>query len=388
MFCHMYDVIVIGLGTMGAATAYQLAKRGVDVLGLDRYTPPHSFGSTHGGTRITREAIGEGAHYVPLARRSHEIWRAIEGETGTELFTANGALMLTSAASRATTHVEGFFDNTIAAARSHNIAHELLDAAQIRARFPQFRVRGDETAYFEPGAGFVRPEAAVAAQLSLAKKHGAKLHAGETVTGISQSADGVRVTTDKDVYEARNIVLAAGAWLPQFLPAGIAEQFRIYRQVQFWFAPEEPAKFAPENFPIFIWNPPDRDQPIYGFPDVDGAGFKIATEQYAQTTMLEAYDTNVSESEIAAMYRDFVAPHFPGITSRCLHSATCLYTVAPDFRFVIDTLPDNEHITIVSACSGHGFKHSPAIGEAVAQRLCGEAGGVSLAPFCFSRFGA
>lgn len=383
----LHDVIVVGLGAMGAATVYQLAKRGVDVVGIDRHAPPHNFGSTHGGTRITREAIGEGAHYVPLARRSHEIWRAIEGETGANLFTANGALMLAGPASRATTHVEGFFDNTIAAARAHNIAHELLDAAHIRARFPQFRVRDDETAYFEPGAGFVRPEVAVAVQLALAQKYGAKLHTNEIVTEVLQDADRVAVTTDKGVYEARNAVLAAGAWTPQFLPAGIAEQFRIYRQVQFWFAPDEPAQFTPENFPIFIWNPPDRDQPIYGFPDVDGAGFKIATEQYAQITALDSYDRAVSAAEAAAMYREFVAPHFSGITNRCLHSAPCLYTVTPDFGFVMDTLPDQNRITIIAACSGHGFKHSPAIGEAVAQKICGESGGIDLGAFSLARLG-
>src|SRR5580692_10504360 len=160
-----YQAIVIGLGAMGSAALYQLAKRGASVLGIDRYAPPHVHGSSHGDTRITRLAIGEGEHYTPLARRSHEIWREIEKETGADLLTVTGGLILSSPTKTAFTHVEDFFENTLAAARKHGIAHELLDAGEIRKRFPQFAVRNDEVGYFEKEAGFLRPEECVRSQL-------------------------------------------------------------------------------------------------------------------------------------------------------------------------------------------------------------------------------
>ncbi|HEX4534176.1 MAG TPA: FAD-dependent oxidoreductase, partial [Rhizomicrobium sp.] len=148
-----FDVIILGLGAMGSACVYQLAKRGAKVMGIDRFDPPHAFGSSHGDTRVTRLAIGEGEHYTPLALRSHEIWRQIEAETGASLLTVTGGLIISSNAPRAATHVEGFFANTVAAAKKFDIAHELLDAAAIRARFPQFNIRDNEIGYFERDAG-------------------------------------------------------------------------------------------------------------------------------------------------------------------------------------------------------------------------------------------
>src|SRR5271168_955765 len=189
-----YDAIVIGLGAMGSAALYQLAKRGVRVAGFDRFSPPHDQGSSHGDTRITRLAIGEGAHYTPLVKRSHAIWRAIEKETGADLLTQCGELIISSTARKSSIHVEGFFQNTVDAARKFGIAHELLDANQIRARFPQFNVRDDETGYFEPEAGFVRPEACIGAELFLAEKHGATIHRNEPVLSFAPSANGVSVT--------------------------------------------------------------------------------------------------------------------------------------------------------------------------------------------------
>ena len=153
-----FDAIVLGLGAMGSSAVYQLAKRGSRVLGLDQYSPPHDRGSSHGETRITRLAIGEGAHYSPLALRSHEVWREIERKTGASLLTQIGCLVISSPAKTSFTHVEGFFQNTVAAAREHGIVHELLDAKEIRRRYPAFRIGNDELGYFEKDAGFLRPE--------------------------------------------------------------------------------------------------------------------------------------------------------------------------------------------------------------------------------------
>jgi sarcosine oxidase len=383
-----YDAIVVGLGAAGSAALYQLAKRGAKVLGIDRLAPPHDLGSSHGTTRITRLAIGEGAHYTPLVMRSHEIWREIERETGRSLLTQNGGLVISSAVTRAKTHVSGFFDNTVAAARQFGIAHELLDAGQIRNRFPQFRVHDDETAYFEPEAGFVRPEECIAAELELAKKHGAEILTGEAMVSFGEISDSVRITTDKDEYVGNKAVLSVGAWLPPMLPPDIARLFKIYRQVLYWFDVEDRAAFAPEYFPIFIWEPRDAAQGIYGFPAIDATGLKIATEEYEVETTPDGVNRTVSQSEIGAMYGTYVAPNFIGVTGKCLRTATCLYTVTLDAGFVIDQLPGSQHVILASPCSGHGLKHSAAIGEALAELVLDGRSRHDLSAFRLDRFGA
>lgn len=384
-----YDVIVLGLGAMGSAAVYQLAKRGAHVLGIDRYAPPHNHGSTHGDTRVTRLAIGEGAHYTPLVMRSHEIWREIEREMGADLLTANGGLIISSNSNPASTHVKGFFQNTVDAARRHGIAHELLDAAEIRRRYPMFKVRDDEFGYFEPTAGFVRPEACVEAQLALAKKYGAVLHTGETVRRFEPRDDGVRVVTDKGSYEARKLVIAAGAWVPELLGPGFAHLFKIYRQVLLWFQPGgNIAQYRPDRFPTFIWELPDAKQGIYGFPAIDGAagGVKVASESFVNTTDPHNVAREVSPEEIAETYDRYIAPFFPDLSPVCVKAAVCLYTVTPDSGFIIDRHPGSERVMVASPCSGHGFKHSAAIGEALADWATESASRHDLSPFGFARF--
>jgi sarcosine oxidase len=386
-----FDTIVLGLGAMGSAAAYQLARRGNRVLGIDRYAPPHVHGSTHGDTRITRRAIGEGAQYSPLAMRSHQIWRELERATGRTLLTTNGGLVISSPARTAQCHTDNFFANTVAAARTYDIPHELLAAREIRRRFPQFRVADDEMGYFEPGAGFARPEACVQVQLDLAAQHGAALHVGELVTGFDAGDGGVTVTTAHARYAADTLIVAAGAWLPDLVAPALARHFTIYRQLLCWFAIEgDIAPFLPEVFPVFIWELQGRPQGIYGFPAIDGAdgGFKIATESYAQATTPEAALRDVSGAEVRAVYDDYVAPYVKGVSNRCVRTATCLYTVTPDFGFVIDALPGQPRVIVASPCSGHGFKHSAAIGEALAERMIGGSGRLDLGAFTLSRFDA
>ena len=384
-----HDVIVLGLGAMGSACAYQLAKRGAKVLGLDLFDPPHEQGSSHGETRITRLAIGEGEQYTPLAQRSHELWREIERETGADLLTVTGGLIVSSDAPRAATHVEGFFANTVAAARKFGIAHELLDASEIRRRFPQFNVRDNEIGYFEPDAGFLRPEACVRAQLSLAGKYGAEIHTNEKAVAIENVSGAVTVKTDRRSYSADRLILAAGSWLPSFLGARYEPVFRVYRQVQFWFDVAGPgALYQPGRMPVFIWEVQGGAQGIYGFPAVDGArgGVKVATEQYLAPTTPGTVSREVRAEEAAAMYRDHIAPQLPGLSDKCLRSAACLYTVTPDAGFVIDAHPDWDRVLVVSACSGHGFKHSAAIGEAVCERTLDGKSRLDLGAFALSRF--
>ena len=221
------EVIVVGLGAMGSSACLQLAARGVSVIGIDRYAPPHPWGSTHGDTRVTREAIGEGREYVPLVRRSHDLWREIEQETGARLLTQCGIVVLAYPSSE-------FLEETRASAREYEIEHADLTNAEVRCHYPMFTVDEGIVAYFEPGAGYVRPEAAVAAQLGLARARGADLRFGERVEAWSASRDGVTVTTDADTYRSEQLLLCAGAWIGELLPDA-RDIFAVYRQLLYWF---------------------------------------------------------------------------------------------------------------------------------------------------------
>ena len=364
------DAIVVGLGALGAATTWQLAKRGRAVLGIDRHHPPHAFGSSHGETRVTRLAIGEGERYSPLAIRSHEIWRDLERETGERLLVECGGLIVSGTGARATCHVPGFFANTLAAAKRFGISHEVWDAPAIRRRFPQFAVGDDDVGYYEPSAGYVRPEACVAAQLALARARGARLALGETVLEIGESPEGAFVRTDRALHRAARVVVTAGPWLPELLGSAWAGRFRVCRQVLHWYEPSKAVDFGPGRFPIFIWELAGHAQPIYGFPVVPGgAGVKIATEQFEQATTPQSMARDVDAREAGELFAAKIAGCFPGLTGRSLASVACLYTMTADSHFVIEPHPDFARVLVASACSGHGFKHSAAIGESLAADL-------------------
>jgi sarcosine oxidase len=390
MAARSVDTVVVGLGAMGSATTYQLAKRGNRVVGLDRFAPPHSHGSTHGETRITRQAIGEGEVYSPFAIRSHEIWREIEAATGTDLLTLTGGLIISGPATGAAVHVADFLATTIAAARRYGIPHDVLEATEIRRRFPAFRVREEETGYFEPGAGFVRPERCVAAQLELARRHGATLVFGAEVVEVREDGDGMLVRTRAETVRADQVVLSAGPWLPDLLPPHYSQVFSVTRQVLYWFAADPIEPFMPGRFPVFIWEPAGLPEGIYGFPAIDGArgGVKVAPAAYGgRMATADEPRRPVTAEEIAATHRELVAPCFPGLGPGCLRTATCLYTVTPDAGFVIDRHPELPRVVLVSPCSGHGFKHSAAIGEAVAEWVTEGRSGMDLGAFRLNRFG-
>jgi sarcosine oxidase len=366
-----FDTIVIGLGAMGSAATYQLAKSGQRVLGIDRFAPPHSFGSSHGETRITRLACGEGPEYTQFVRRSHQIWRELEGKTDKSLLVQNGALIISGEGPRAANHENpDFLGTTIRAAEAAGIAHELLRDSDIRERYPAFNVLDRDRAYFEPEAGYVFPEECIRAQLQRAQDLGAELYTNEAVTGFTTVNGGVEVASDRASYTADKIVVTAGAWLPDMLPRERAQLFTVRRQVLYWFKlkPDVSADhYKPGNFPVYIWQLPAR-QAIYGFPWTgDGTpSIKIATEQYDTSTSPQSVDRTISADETRAMHAEFVAPYFPGASPDCDRSAVCLYTCVDHARFIIDELPGNARAIVASPCSGHGFKHSAAIGEALA----------------------
>jgi sarcosine oxidase len=371
-----FDAIVIGLGAMGAAAVYQLAKRGAKVLGLDRYAPPHTLGSSHGETRITRVACGEGLEYTPLALRSNDLWREIERGTGASLLVQNGFASIAGKQRAAKAGNIEFLEVTIAAAQAAGIEYEILDGREFRRRFPAFAVKDDDTVYFDRVGGFLRPESCIEAQLKLAKQHGAEIRLHEQALSFEDGSRAVRVKTRSGEYAANTLIVAAGPWLPELIGAQLMPGVKVTRQVVCWFRGKESARFAdfqPERFPAFVWQVP-APQISYGFPALGGPedGVKISTEQYGVSADPEAMDREVSAAERDALYENYVAPYFPGLDRTCVRSAVCLYTSVPDSRFVIDWHPAHARVIVASPCSGHGFKHSAAIGEAVAQMALGE----------------
>ncbi len=390
-----YDCIVVGLGAMGSATTYQLANAGARVLGLDQFSPPHKFGSSHGDSRVTRAAIGEGIEYSQLALRSHALWRDIEAQTGKTLFRRNGCLSISGTDAVVMHDVDDFFANIGEAARRYNIPHKTFDTPEaIRARYPQFAVKAGDHAILDEEAGTLFPEACVAAQLQLAERAGATLKRDTQVAAITPTAGGVEVATaDGQRFIAARVVIAAGPWLPRFAAAEIARHFTVTRQALYWFEIKtNPERFLPENCPVFIWQVPqsaDVHSDLYGFP-LDGnpsSGVKVSHEENGGAVDPDTVDHAATpQDEIDRVYRSYVAPFLPDLGPRCLRTETCLYTRVDRSRFIIDADPRDPRINFVSACSGHGFKHSVAIGEALAQQMTqGRAAHVDLEPFRLKR---
>lgn len=386
-----FDVIVIGLGAMGSAALYQLSKSGTKVLGIDRFSPPHPFGSTHGETRVTRQAIGEGAEYVPLALRSYEIFREIESQTGNDLLTVTGGLIISSPNGKENLHGNsGFIEETISTAQKFGIKHRALSANQISSEFPQFNLDGDELGYFEDEMAFLRPENCVSAQLGLAEKFGAKIRRNETLLEIKDFSDYVEIITDKGVYKTAKLIISVGAWIKDFVKKPQQNLFQVYRQVFYWFDIKDSYEnFRLGNFPIFIWDLGRWENDFfYGFPAIDGqfGGFKMATETYHSTTDPNSINREVSTAEIDEMYENYIKNRIVGISKKVVKTTTCLYTVAPKARFVIDNLPDNEKIILASPCSGHGFKHSAAIGEVLSELAISGKSTIDISAFSLDKF--
>jgi sarcosine oxidase len=387
---NRFDTIVCGLGAMGSAAAYQLAKRGNKVLGLDRLSPPHANSSSHGESRIIRQAIGEGEEYVPLVLRSYELWREIEEATGNKLLTITGGLTLESQKSEAVMHGRrDFLDQAIRCAEKFHIRHEILETADIKKRYPQFAVT-DERGYFEYATGFLRPELCIDAQLYLARKHGAVVQTHEMVISVETRGDAeVTIRTNRGVYSAEKVIITAGPWIGGFLPPAYAHLFKVYRQVMYWFDIREDcrAMFAPPGFPIFIWIfAKGGEFGFYGFPTLDGQTIKIATEQFTALTDPDHVPRAVSLEEEQSMYKGYVQSRLPGISDRCRTATSCLYTVISDSNFVVDVHPDSDRIIIASPCSGHGFKHAAAIGEALAEQVIDGESKIDISSFSMRRF--
>lgn len=357
-----YDVIVLGLGGMGSAAAAHLAARGRKVLGLEQFTAPHDRGSSHGHTRVIRQAYFEHPAYVPLLLRAYELWRELEQVTGRQLLLLSGGLMMGAPGSEVVT-------GSLRSARQHGLPHDELDAREIRRRFPQFQITDDTVALFERAAGLVFCERAVSAHLEWAARAGAELRFEEPVLAWRATpGGGGTVTTAKGSYTAEQLIITPGPWAPELL-ADLGVPLVVERQVLFWFQPPEGVgPFLPERFPIYIWEHPSGETP-YGFPAVDGeaGGVKIACYRKAvpEPCTPETVDRRIRDDDVAAM-RTAMRGLLPRLDGPLLKAATCLYTLTPDLNFVIGTHPAHPQVQIAAGFSGHGFKFCSVVGELLA----------------------
>jgi sarcosine oxidase len=378
----LFDLAVIGLGAVGSASLYQASRNGARVIGIDRFNPPHDRGSSHGDTRITRQAIGEGDGYVPFVLRSHAIWDELEAATGQQLIDRCGLLLIVRGDARNLHHGKmGFLARTAAAARRYGIAHELIEPAEIMHRFPLFQgMQGDEEGYFEAGGGQVFPERCIAVQLGEARRLGADVRTGCEVHSIEPDGSGVAIRTAGGTVRAAKTIVAGGAWMPRLAPS-LASRLKVYRQTLHWFPLSQagPAEAAP----TWIWNrEASPSGQFYGFPSPPGSGeIKCAGEQYDQTCDPDRLQHQVDVAESAAIFDQHVRGRLRGVGSVATRAAACCYTVAPDSDFIVEQHPDSDAITLVSACSGHGFKHSAGIGEALAGQALSNVAHPLLAPF-------
>ena len=354
----MYDVIVAGLGGMGSAAAHHLANRGARVLGLERFGPAHNKGSSHGGSRIIRQSYFEDPAYVPLLLRAYELWEKLERDTGREILSLTGGVMVGPPSSKT---VAG----SLLSAQEWDLPHEMLDAAEIRKRFPTLSPQPNEVALYERRAGFVRPEETVTAHLQLAAAQ-ADIRFEEPLLRFESTSDGVRVITAKGAYEAGELVICPGAWAPELL-ADLNVPFAIERQIQYWFEPVGGVEqFDFSHHPIYIWEDAAGVQ-VYGFPAHDGpsGGAKVAFFRKGVLCTPETIDRTVHQEEIDAM-AGHMATCIPNLPGRFLRAATCMYTTTPDEHFVIARHPGHERVTVACGFSGHGFKFVPVVGEILA----------------------
>ncbi|HEX9815377.1 MAG TPA: N-methyl-L-tryptophan oxidase [Candidatus Thermoplasmatota archaeon] len=350
------DAIVVGLGAHGGATAYQFAKRGLQVLGLDRFRVPHEQGSSHGESRIIREAYHEDPAYVPFVQRAYELWADLERESGRRLFVQTGGLMIGAP-------TVGTFAGAKKSAELFGLKHEILESGDVHKRFPAFHLEGNERALLEHRAGALLLPATLEAHLAGAKKHGADLRFDEPASSWSADESGVVVKTARGEYHADRLVLAAGAWLPELVPEPRIP-LRVERQVMFWFKPKKnPADFRPDRFPVFIWETEDGHN-TYGFPDL-GTGFKMGIHHEGEIVDPNTVDRTPSQEDERKVRRD-VARCFPDADGPAVAAKVCLYTVTPDTVFLLDHHPRHDNVIIASCCSGHGFKFASAVGEAAA----------------------
>ena len=375
-----FDVIVVGLGAMGGATACHLARRGRRVLGLEQFSPGHARGSSHGESRIIREIYFEHPHYVPIVQRAYELWHELERDSGEHLLTVTGGLMIGPEHGKLVSGV-------LRSAAEHDISHEVLTAEQVGVRFPGFELRGGEVAVVDARAGFLDADACVRAQLEMSARSGADLRFDERVTSWQSDGDRVVVETTRGHYSARQLVLSAGPWMTALMP-DLALPLVVERQVLVWLEPLVHAEWYDlSRCPIYLWENA-RGHMGYGFPRL-GTGVKAAVFHDGDIVAdADAISRTVEPGEIQRV-REALSQILPGVANGAFRDAkVCPFTNTPDTHFLIDFHPSFPNVLISSPCSGHGFKFASAIGELQADLLIDGRSRFDLSLFPLARFSA
>jgi sarcosine oxidase len=353
-----FDVIVVGVGSMGSAACFQLARRGVRVLGLERFDIPNNMGSAGGFSRMIRLAYFEHPDYVPLLRRSYALWEELAAELGRDVIYVTGGLMLGPPGA-------AVLEGSLRSVRQHELPHELMDAAEAMKRFPQFKLPGDYRVLHDHKAGLVLPERAVAGYAELAMRSGAELHGHEAVLGWEPSGDGVIVKTSKATYGAGRLIFCGGAWTDK-LVRDLGVRLTVTRQPLAWVWPKSPDLFALGKFPVWILENRDGSN-HYGFPMLpDNPGFKLASHKRSAPMDAETLDRTVHDSDeqaVRGVLRDFI----PAADGPLLSMRVCMYTNSPDHQFIIDHHPVHKNVIVACGFSGHGFKCASAIGQVLAE---------------------
>jgi sarcosine oxidase len=348
---RIHDAIVAGLGAHGSAAAYHLAKRGQSVLGFDRFARGHTLASFGGLSRIIRLSYYEHPSYVPLLKRAWDLWRELERESGETLLTQTGGLYMGPPDGE-------LVSGSLASARTHGLAHELLDNADLRRRYSVFDVDPEWIGVFDAQAGWLAPERSVETHLRLAERHGATLRFAEPIERWERDGDGVRVTSARGSYRARRLVIAAGSWLPRLLPQ-LAPHLWVERNVLFWFEPKgELDAFA--RLPVYIVE--DTDRLYYGFPYDPKNGLKMAGLHFGDRVDPDTVDREPSARDEERV-RAWLRRRMPLADGERRRAQVCMYTNSPDGHFIIDR---DGPVAYASACSGHGFKFASAVGEILA----------------------
>lgn len=351
-----YDVIVLGVGGMGAAACCQLARRGQRVLGLEQFDIPHDLGSSGGNSRVIRLAYYEDPAYVPLVRRAYGLWRELEGAAGEQLLVVTGGVDLGAPDSADMRGVQ-------AGLTQHGIPFERLDAAAVRRRFPALQPPDGHIGLYQGDTGFVLPERCTIAHVEQALRSGARIQARERVERWAARDDGVKVVTDRGEYAARRLVITSGPWLPQVCER-LGVRLQVERQVQAWFLPLRPEEFEIGRFPVFIHHLDNRTH-FYGLPHHGRPGVKVCQHHNGRIVTAENVDRTPTRADEEAV-RHYMQQYLPGANGPVVSMKICLYTNTPDHHFIIDRHPHHPEVVIAGGFSGHGFKFAPVIGEMAA----------------------
>lgn len=372
-----YDAIVLGVGGMGSATLFELARRGFRVLGLEQFALGHDLGSSHGQTRIIRKAYYEHPDYVPLVCQAFESWYDLEQRSGKRLLTESPCLSIGLPDSEI---VEG----TRAAAKQHGLSIETLAAPDLGQRFPAFRFGDEYVGVLEHTAGILAVEECVLTHIEEAKKLGADVHAEEPVVSWEATDSAVSVRTAKGHYHAAKLVITSGPWAAQVL-GRLGANLTVMRQTPLWFGTSQPELFRRDRFPVYI-----AETPLglhYGFPLLDSAdGVKVAQHYGAPELHSPAEIDRTIRAEDEAKTRQFLQRHLPAIDGPRLHESVCTYTLTPDRHFLIGVHPEHANVAIAAGFSGHGFKFATVIGEILADLAINGRTGLPISLFRLDRF--